>query len=304
MEGIRLLVADPKAEVRATIKTYAALENYGTDEAADGITAIKLLRRDDYHVVVMDTALPELDAWHVCRQIRKSSSTPIIMMSDRDNEEEKLSFFDIGVDDFVKKPFSGKELMARIRVMLRRSPIQGNFSPRRIVFSGLCIDSVSRAVYIDGESILLTPKEYSLLCFLAQNPDKALSREAILNEVWGEDFFGTDRTVDTHIKMLRENIKPYHRFIETVWGYGYMSKRKSRPHAHERFNIHLIRIMHDRPESAPALFCRACPSAKRSKADDETCGQIRIVTSRPYTQSRSIPRRRPYCRGWKNNSNG
>jgi DNA-binding response OmpR family regulator len=172
----------------------------------------------------MDTALPELDAWHVCRQIRKTASTPIIMLSDRETEEEKLSFFDIGVDDFIAKPFSGKELMARVRVMLRHSAMQSRLAPRRIIYGGLCIDSVSRAVYIDGETVMLTPKEYSLLCFLAQNPDKALSRENILNEVWGEDFFGTDRTVDTHIKTLRENIKPYHRFIETVWGYGYIFK--------------------------------------------------------------------------------
>jgi DNA-binding response OmpR family regulator len=224
MEDVRLLIADPKAEVRATIKTYTALENYEADEAADGITALKLLRHNEYHVVIIDTALPELDAWHVCRQIRKTNSTPIIMISDRDNEEEKLSFFDIGVDDFINKPFSGKELMARVRVTLRHSTLQASFAPRRLVFGGLCVDSISRVVYIDGEAATLTPKEYSLLCYLAKNPDKALSREMILNEVWGEDFFGTDRTVDTHIKTLRENIKPYQHFIETVWGYGYIFK--------------------------------------------------------------------------------
>lgn len=224
MENLHLLVADPRAEDRAVIKTYAGLEGYDVDEAADGIMALKLLRRNVYHVVIMDSTLPELDAWHVCLQIRKSSATPIIMISEHASEEERLSFFDIGIDDFVGKPFSGKELMARIRVTLRHSALHGGFVPRRIVHSGLCIDSVSRAVYIDGETITLTPKEFSLLCFLAQNPDKAFSREVILNEVWGEDFFGTDRTVDTHIKMLRENIKPYHYFIETVWGYGYIFK--------------------------------------------------------------------------------
>ncbi len=224
MEDVRLLIADSKAEIRSVIKTYAALENFEIDEAADGITALKLLRREEYHVVIMDTALPELDAWHVCKQIRKTASTPIIMMSDRNNEDEKLSFFENGVDDFIGKPFSGKELMARVRVMLRHSAMQANLAPRRIIYSGLCIDSISRIVYIDGENVTLTPKEYSLLCYLAKNPDKALSREVILNEVWGQDFFGTDRTVDTHIKTLRENIKPYHRFIETVWGYGYIFK--------------------------------------------------------------------------------
>ncbi len=224
MEDVRLLIADPKAEIRSAIKTYTSLENYGSDEAADGITALKLLRRNEYHVVIMDTRLPELDAWHVCRQIRKTTSAPIIMISEQDDEEEKLSFFDIGIDDFIIKPFSGKELLARVRVMLRHSASLSAFAPRKIIFSGLCIDSVSRTVYIDGETILLTPKEYSLLCYLAQNPDKALSREMILDKVWGEDFFGTDRTVDTHIKTLRENIKPYQRYIETVWGYGYIFK--------------------------------------------------------------------------------
>ena len=222
MEDVRLLIADPKPETRAAIKTYVSLENYGADEAADGITALKLLRRSEYQVVIMDTMLPELDAWHVCRQIRKTASTPIIMISERNEEDEKLSFFDIGVDDFMNKPFSCKELMARIRVMLRHS--LSSFAPRRLVYGGLCIDSISRAVYIDGETVTLTPKEYSLLCYLAQNPDKALSRGMIIDEVWGEDFFGTDRTVDTHIKTLREIIKPYQRYIETVWGYGYIFK--------------------------------------------------------------------------------
>ncbi len=222
MEDVRLLIAESKAEVRAAIKTYTSLENFKSDEAPDGITALKLLRHYEYHVVIMDTMLPELDAWHVCRHIRKTTSTPIIMMSERDDEDEKLSFFDIGIDDFVKKPFFGKELLARIRVMLRHSAMPGSFALRKLVFGGLCIDSISHAVYIDGDPISLTPKEYRLLCYLAQNTDKALSREVILDEVWGEDFFGTDRTVDTHIKMLRENIKPYQRFIETVWGYGYI----------------------------------------------------------------------------------
>ena len=120
------------------------------------------------------------------------------------------------------KPISYRELIARAHVFLRRSTVHAGFSPRRIVFGGLCIDIVSRTVYIDGDSIMLTPREYKLLLYFAQNPHKALSREMILNEVWGEDFFGTDRTVDTHIKTLRENIKPYQSFISTVWGFGYI----------------------------------------------------------------------------------
>ncbi|MGI5849767.1 MAG: response regulator transcription factor [Christensenellales bacterium] len=222
MKEVRLLIADREADVRTTIKTYAAFENFIADEAADGIAALKLFRRNNYHIVIMDAHLPELDTWHVCRQIRKSQDTPIIILSRKSSEEEKLFFFDIGVDDFIDKPFSSKELMARIHVILRHSASHSDYTPRRIIIDGLCIDTVSRIVYIDGESIMLTPKEYKLLLFLAQNPHKAMSRDVILRKVWGEDFFGTDRTVDTHIKMLREHIKPYHKYIGTVWGVGYI----------------------------------------------------------------------------------
>ena len=222
MNEVRLLIVDPDQENRTQIKTYALHEGFSVDEASDGIAALKLFRRKEYSIVIMETRLPELDAWHVCRQMRKSSELPIVMLSGRSVEEETLSFFSIGVDDFVYKPFSHKELMARLHVMLRRSSSGAAYMPRRIIYDGLCIDTVSRAVYKDSETISLTPREYNLLLYLAQNPNRALSRETILSAVWGEDFFGTDRTVDTHIKSLRENIKPYHRFIETVWGYGYM----------------------------------------------------------------------------------
>lgn len=224
MKQIRLLIVDPAAEIRAAIKNHAALENFLSDEAADGITALKLFRRNDYNIIIMDANLLELDAWHVCQQIRKSSNAPIIMLSNQSSEDEKLSFYQIGIDDFVEKPFSYKELIARIQVMLRHSKQKEDYTPRRLIFDGLCIDSASRTVYIDGQSVVLTRKEYKLLLFLAKNPNRAMTRDTILDEVWGEDFFGTDRTVDSHIKTLRENIKPYHYFIDTVWGYGYMFK--------------------------------------------------------------------------------
>jgi DNA-binding response OmpR family regulator len=222
MNEVRLRIVDPDQENRTLVKTHALHEGFTVDEAADGILALKLFRRNEYGIVIMETRLPELDAWHVCRQMRKTSELPIVMMSGRTAEEETLSFYDIGIDDFVYKPFSHKELMARLHVILRRSAGNSIYTPRRIIFDGLCIDTVSRVVYKDSESVSLTPREYNLLLYLAQNPNRALSRETILSAVWGEDFFGTDRTVDTHIKSLRESIKPYHRFIETVWGYGYM----------------------------------------------------------------------------------
>ena len=224
MDKIHLLIADREADVRTTIKTYAAFENFTVDEATDGIAALKLFRRNNYHIVIMDAHLPELNTWHVCRQIRKSHDIPIMILSRQHNEEEKLSFFDIGVDDFMLKPFSIKEMIARIHVMLRHSANNHDYTPRRLLIEGLCIDTISRIVYIDGESVMLTPKEYKLLLFLAQNPNQAFSRDIILRKVWGDDFFGTDRTVDTHIKMLREHIKPYDKYIETVWGIGYIFK--------------------------------------------------------------------------------
>jgi DNA-binding response OmpR family regulator len=224
MNEVRLLIIDPDSDIRTHIKTHAATEGFISHEAGDGIAALKLFRHNDYSIVIMETQLPELDAWHVCRQIRKSTELPIIMLSKLKDEAEALSFYDIGIDDFVYKPFSYKELMARLHVVLRHSAHQNAYTPRRIIYDGLCIDTVSRLVYADGETVMLTPKEYSLLLYLVQNPNRALSRETILNEVWGEDFYGTDRTVDTHIKSLRESIKPYQKFIETVWGYGYMFK--------------------------------------------------------------------------------
>lgn len=221
MNEVRLLIADREADTRTAIKTYASLEGFLCDEATDGIHAIKLFRHKEYAAVILDTDIGELDAWNVCRQIRKVSQIPMIVLSYTNNEEYKLSFFETGIDDFIIKPFFPRELIARTHVFLRRSAAV-NVPPRRIVYKGLCVDLVSHAVFVDGESIILTPREYKLLVYLAQNPYKALSREMILNEVWGEEFFGTDRTVDTHIKMLRENIKPYQGYIGTLWGFGYI----------------------------------------------------------------------------------
>ena len=148
---------------------------------------MKLFRRNEFSIVIMESRLPELDAWHVCRQIRKSSDLPIVMISGRIDEEETLSFYDIGIDDFVYKPFSYKELMARLHVILRRIAGNAAYTPRRIIFDGLCIDTASRVVYKDGEPVSLTPANTA--CFIpAQNPNRALSREVILSAVWGEDF--------------------------------------------------------------------------------------------------------------------
>lgn len=224
MSEVRLLIVDSDATVRKIIKTQIASEDYVIDEAEDGISAMKLFRRNNYSVIVLDALLPELDGWNVCRQIRKVSDAPIIIISSSASEEDKLSFFDIGVDDYITKPFSTRELLARIKVALHRCGTENNLAHRKIIYDGLDIDIISRMVYVDNNCIFLTPREYSLLLFLSRNPLKAFSRDEILTKVWGEDYLGTDRTVDTHIKSLRESIKPYQDYIATVWGYGYIFK--------------------------------------------------------------------------------
>ncbi len=218
MSETRLLVADDNPEIRRIVKTHAENRGYTCDEAADGIAAFKLFKRIDYQLILLDTDLPELDGINVCRQIRKSSGIPLIFFSEKNEEKIKLTAFEAGGDDYVIKPFSPLELMARIKVFLYRNSGQRN---HKLNFGGLFIDTVSRAVYVDDRAVQFTPKEYDLLVFLTQNPNKAFPRDTLLNEVWGVDFIGFDRTVDTHIKKLRDLIHPYHDYIETVWGFGY-----------------------------------------------------------------------------------
>lgn len=221
MESIRLLIADGDSNMRSAIIKKAIAEGFLCDDASDGIAALKLFRRHDYSLIIMDTQLPELDGKNVCRQIRKTSDIPILIVSALNREEDRLAVFDLGADDYVTKPFSMPELMARIRVFLHRSSELQRLQTRRITFSGLSIDTVSHTVEVDEKTVPMPPKEYELLYFLSQNPEKAFSREMLLNEVWGYDFTGSDRTVDTHIKALREYIRPYDRLIVTVWGFGY-----------------------------------------------------------------------------------
>jgi len=221
VSDVQLLIVDGDNNVRNTIKELVMAEGYSVTAAADGIAALKLFRRNEYHMVILDTELPELEGKHVCRLIRKVSDVPIIIVSARSEESDRLACFELGVDDFIAKPFSTLELLARIKVFLRRSSGIKDIPVRRISYSGLHIDTISRVVYIGEKEVRLTPKEYELLLFLSKNPNKAFSRDELLNRVWGDDFDGCDRTVDTHIKTLRESLKPYHQYIATVWGYGY-----------------------------------------------------------------------------------
>lgn len=219
----RILIAEDEQGIREMINEYLALEDFQVDEASDGKIALDLLKENDYSVVLLDVMMPRVDGWTVCREIRKNKQTPIIMLTARGEEYDKLFGFELGVDDYVVKPFSPKELLARIKSVIRRSNLDGNGIDKSNVvsFEGLKIDFDARNVSVDDEQITLTPKEYDLLSFFAQNKNKVFSREQLLNQIWGYDFYGDNRTVDTHIKSLRERLGQYRRFIITVWRTGY-----------------------------------------------------------------------------------
>ena len=215
----RILVVDDEKKIREVIKTYAEFEGHEVVEAVDGIDAIEKVKENDFDVIVMDIMMPRLDGFSSYKEIKKIKDIPVLMLSARGEEYDKLFGFEIGIDDYVTKPFSPKELMARLNVIVNRNNKTTNND--NLIFQGLKIDLGGRVVFVDGEKIDLTPKEYDLLVFLVKNENIALSRETLLNKVWGYDFFGDDRTVDTHIKMLRNSIKDYRKFIVTVRGVGH-----------------------------------------------------------------------------------
>lgn len=215
----KLLVVDDEEKIREVIKTYAEFEGYEVVEAADGMEAIEKCKQEKFDVIVMDIMMPRLDGFSSYKEIKKIDDIPVLMLSARGEEYDKLFGFEIGIDDYVVKPFSPKELMARLNVIVKRH--QKSIENEVLEFDGLKIDLDGRVVYVDGDKIDLTPKEYDLLVFLASNENIALSRDTLLSKVWGYDFYGDDRTVDTHIKMLRSSIKEYRKFIVTVRGTGY-----------------------------------------------------------------------------------
>jgi DNA-binding response OmpR family regulator len=223
MDNARILLVDDEERIRDMIKEYTSLEGYYIDEAADGLEALEIFKQHKYSLIILDVMMPKVDGWSVCREVRKTSNVPIIMLTARGEEYDKLFGFELGVDDYIIKPFSPKELLARMKAIIRRSysvDLEAK-TENTVTFEGLVIEFVSRNTYVDGNVVTLTPKEYSLLAFFAKNPNRVFSREQLLNEVWGYDFIGDDRTVDTHIKMLRESIKEYRKYIVTVWGTGY-----------------------------------------------------------------------------------
>ena len=221
----RILVVDDEENIREVIKEYAEFEGHQVSEACDGMQAIEMVKNNDYDIIIMDVMMPRLDGYSACKEIRKIKQIPVLMLSARGEEYDKLFGFEIGIDDYVVKPFSPKEVMARVNAIVKRN--QGAKqapaapAPETVKFGGLEINFTSRDVYLDGVKANLTPKEYDLLFYLVRNKNIALTRNKLLEEVWGYDFFGDDRTIDTHIKMLRNNLGPYRNYIVTLRGMGY-----------------------------------------------------------------------------------
>ena len=219
---MKVLIVDDEDMIRNVLKEYVEFEGNEAFEAADGMEAVRMCRDNDYDVILMDVMMPRLDGFSAVKEIKKIKDIPVIMLSARGEEYDKLFGFEIGVDDYVTKPFSPKEVMARINaVTKRRSPAKEEPKNEVYKFEGLTIDMAGRNVYVDGEKAELTPKEYEILFYFVKNRGIALTREKLLMDVWGFDFYGDDRTVDTHIKMLRSNLKQYRKFIVTLRGLGY-----------------------------------------------------------------------------------
>jgi DNA-binding response OmpR family regulator len=216
----RILIVDDEEKIRDVIKEYAEFAGYETAEASDGMEAVEKCRKEDFDIIIMDVMMPRLDGFSAAKEIRKNKNIPVIMLSARSEEYDKLFGFEIGADDYVAKPFSPKELLARIKAVLSRSQPKDEHADV-MKFDGLSVNVAGREVLVDGVPASLTPKEYDLLFYLVKNRGLALSREKLLEEVWGYDFFGDDRTVDTHIKMLRTSIGKYRTFIVTLRGMGY-----------------------------------------------------------------------------------
>ncbi len=219
----KILVVDDEFRIRQIIRKYAEFEGYEVEEAVDGMQAIEVCRKNSFDLIIMDVMMPELDGFSACREIRKFCDTPIIMLSARGEEYDKIHGFELGSDDYVVKPFSPKELMMRVNAVIKRTGNSSENETKKEVFKyqGLEVDFSARIVTIDGERIEMTPKEYDLFFYMVKNRGLALTRESLISEVWGYDFFGDERTLDTHIKLLRRSLGEYSRCIVTLRGVGY-----------------------------------------------------------------------------------
>ncbi|MCR2032287.1 response regulator transcription factor [Anaerofustis stercorihominis] len=223
----RILIVDDEPKIAELINKYATFEGYDTVEVNDGMKAIEICKVEDFDIIVMDIMMPELDGFSAVREIRKTKDTPVIMLSARGEEYDRIHGFEVGADDYVVKPFSPKELMMRVEAILKRTQNKSDKDKENIInIDGINIDLAARILRIDGNIVSLTPKEYDLLTFLIENQGIALSREKIISTVWGYDYYGDDRTLDTHIKLLRKNLGPYSNRIVTLRGVGYRFEKE------------------------------------------------------------------------------
>ena len=215
----KILIVDDEQKIRFVVKEYAQFSGHEVEEAGDGSEAIELCKKQLFDIIIMDVMMPRVDGFSAVKELRRICDTPIIMLSARGEEYDKLFGFELGIDDYVVKPFSPKELMARVNAVLARG--RGIKEKNQLEFGGLVIDMTGRRVTVDGEAASMTPKEYDLLFYMVKNRGIALSRERLITEVWGYDYFGDDRTLDTHIKMQRQNLGKYRGYIVTLRSMGY-----------------------------------------------------------------------------------
>ena len=215
---MNILICDDEELIRNVIKEYLLLDNFIVDEATDGEMALNKVKSNNYDLVIMDIMMPHMDGYTACKEIKKIKNIPFIILSARGEEYDKLIGFELGIDDYVTKPFSPKELIARVKAILKRN---NKSEESKIIFDGLEIDTLAHEVKVDNKRVSLTPKEYDLLKYLIENKNIALTREQLLTNIWGYDFYGDDRTVDTHIKTLRNSLGKYRKFIITIRAVGY-----------------------------------------------------------------------------------
>ena len=221
-----ILIVDDEIRIRSIIRKYAEFEGHTVTEAGDGMEAVRLARTGEFDIIILDIMMPELDGFSACKEIRKTSEAPIIMLSARGEEYDKINGFELGVDDYVVKPFSPRELMLRVEAVMKRVKQREreiSLENQVLEFDGgaLRVDLTARTVSIDGKRVEMSPKEYDLFFYLLRNRNVALTRERLISEVWGYDFFGDARTLDTHIKLLRKSLGRYSAYIVTLRGVGY-----------------------------------------------------------------------------------
>jgi DNA-binding response OmpR family regulator len=218
---IRILLADDDPRIRAIVREYSLAEDWVFAEADNGDETLKLFGKEEFSLVVLDVMMPKMDGWTALKAIRRTSQVPVILLTARNEEYDRLLGFELGVDDYINKPFSPRELIARMKALLKRAGVSSSSQPEHYVVEGLSVDTKAHIVRIENEVVALTPKEYDLLVFFISRPGIVFTRDQLLNHVWGYDYYGDARTVDTHIKSLRDKIGKYRELIVTVWGTGY-----------------------------------------------------------------------------------